>query len=800
MNTDVFQSVLAKISLVAPLAAKSAIDVAMKKKGYSVENMTPSEFLDLINENINPGLRQYLKMTDSVLNAGAGLLITDAEDRILFMNAVLRSLIATYGRITKIESPQPSEVLQKLGFMLPTSKIQDVCVREFHSADLKRDYNVAVTPVRDDGGRVLATCCIIQDVTLKKAVEQDVRDTERKMSYLLNNMRQAVFTVNSEGIIVGPASRFSEQIFGQAIIGQPALNTVFKDVDRKCEEFSLLQTAFNTIFGESELQFELMDSNLLKKVQYWRGVRKSIPADQFDLSYAQARILSIDYNPIWDSNGQLERLMFLVTDVTQIEKLTLQIEKEKQENLERIRMIEAIARTPASELRAFLSKAVKDLASLENDVLAINLRPQLLGQIFRTLHTLKGNARALSFPAISRTTHEAEYFLAGMVDAVSKSEKVTEQHLWSFIQSIQDMLSSIGDHAKAAKQILAINTGVDSLLLAGFRDRLKDVGNALAAIKSPPFEKTDENLRLISQLVALKARAKHLDERELTQACERLKEAYFSEEGEGRDSEITTAATELTRICDTLLERAVDSEEESDYTPQNRTVEIPYANFQRLKGVIERGDRFIATESRTVLQIFNKLLDIPVTAMLDRLSFTVAELAERFKKEVNLDIHCPEDTTVSQTQLDMARDALIHLIRNAVDHGIETPEIRRSIGKPQCGTVRIKVVERPDKILFEVKDDGAGISVDKVVSSTLKQGLLTEARVSSMTFKEKLNLIFQPQVSTKTEINEISGRGIGLDAVKSQIEKAGGAIEVESEAGKGTTFRFFLPLDPWHAT
>jgi two-component system chemotaxis sensor kinase CheA len=153
-----------------------------------------------------------------------------------------------------------------------------------------------------------------------------------------------------------------------------------------------------------------------------------------------------------------------------------------------------------------------------------------------------------------------------------------------------------------------------------------------------------------------------------------------------------------------------------------------------------------------------------------------------------------EQTDLDKTILDAIAEPLTHLVRNAVSHGIESPEHRRAAGKPEKGTVRLNAYHRGNQVVIEVSDDGAGIPLDRIRRKAVQQGYASQAEIESMSDSDALQFIFRPGFSTAAEVTELSGRGIGLDIVQAVIARLKGTIEVDSRPGKGVTFRLKLPL------
>ncbi len=184
---------------------------------------------------------------------------------------------------------------------------------------------------------------------------------------------------------------------------------------------------------------------------------------------------------------------------------------------------------------------------------------------------------------------------------------------------------------------------------------------------------------------------------------------------------------------------------------------------------------------------------LPFAHVFQRFPRLVRDLARRLGKEVRLEI-VGEDTEADKRIIESLADPLIHLIRNSLDHGIESPEERRACGKPETGLLRIRTRQEGDRIWIEVSDDGRGIDPEKIKRKAYEKGLLDEAALERIGPTEVLQLLFRPGFSTASSVSDISGRGVGLDVVKRTVEQLGGNVRLESEPGKGTRFILSLPL------
>lgn len=208
-----------------------------------------------------------------------------------------------------------------------------------------------------------------------------------------------------------------------------------------------------------------------------------------------------------------------------------------------------------------------------------------------------------------------------------------------------------------------------------------------------------------------------------------------------------------------------------------------------LTETVEQIDRITADLQNVVM----KVRMVPIEQVFNRFPRMVRDLSKELGKEITLVIEGKE-TELDRTVIDEIGDPLVHLIRNSIDHGIEEPAERLRLGKPSAGRISLKAYQDGNNVVIEVEDDGRGLPFEKIKNKALQQGLITAAEAAKMEERELVNLIFHAGFSTADKISDISGRGVGLDVVRNKIEYLGGNIEVETVAGKGTTFSVRLPL------
>ena len=188
-----------------------------------------------------------------------------------------------------------------------------------------------------------------------------------------------------------------------------------------------------------------------------------------------------------------------------------------------------------------------------------------------------------------------------------------------------------------------------------------------------------------------------------------------------------------------------------------------------------------------------KVRMVPIESVVNRFPRMIRDLSKKLNKEMEL-IMTGEETELDRTVIDEIGDPLMHMLRNAADHGLEDTIDRLKIGKPKVGTIRLDAYQDGNSVTIEVSDDGAGVDVERVKQKAIEKGQITEEQAEYMTEKEAIDLLFMPAFSTAEKISDVSGRGVGLDVVKNKIEGLGGDVEVNSVLGEGTTFIVRLPL------
>lgn len=395
-----------------------------------------------------------------------------------------------------------------------------------------------------------------------------------------------------------------------------------------------------------------------------------------------------------------------------------------------------------SSSRELLEKAEESLLSVERAESALSVEG--LGELKRVFHTLKGNSAMMGFDAVAHAAHEMEDALAscGAGDAAAEEEVVSL------------LLVAIG------RLSTAFRAGeVPEAAPPEWREALAALaraGAAAAAVAPGASGPAGAPATVDDAIRVLGARARSL--RVSHASLERLLELS------GELHVLLASATERVRR---LASRAPSDEA----TAASEGLEALGRTFDLLEH-----------------EIFATRL-VPVGSVFSRFRRLVRDLSLQLGKEVDFIVH-GEETTFDKSVVDELGEPLLHLVRNALDHGIEPPAERLALGKPRRATLTMAARQGSNLAEVAVLDDGAGIDVERVRRRAEEKGL----RVSGMDEAALLDLVFLPAFSTRTGVSEISGRGVGLDVVKASVERLGGSVRVRSRPGKGTEFRLTFPL------
>ena len=447
--------------------------------------------------------------------------------------------------------------------------------------------------------------------------------------------------------------------------------------------------------------------------------------------------------------------------------------------------------------RQFVDEARDRLRALNDALLRLEETPgsaDIIADVFREAHSLKGSAQMLGFVDISHIAHQLEeLFVAAKRDARVIDARAFDL-VFRSIDVISGRVEALGrgiatpvDTTEIGGSLAAIAAGTDAVtegsaqdVVAAPRDAPAPAIAARSGARAPvlghslrvPVAKLESLTNLAPEMViqSLKATDRHHELRRIEGTLNRLKD---------RLREV--------RLVAPIKPRTAELGEYADALEGiNRQLRSVLANVSD-----DRVRLSLITEE--LRQHVIELTMLPLATVFDAFPRAVRDLARSFGKEVELTI-TGRDTELDKRVIEEVADPLIHLIRNAIDHGIETPDERTRQGKPPAGTVLISAEQHGNRILVTVRDDGRGIDAADLRTAAVRKGFGTAEELGRWTTERLFDLIFEPGFSTRTQATDVSGRGVGMDVVRVVVDGLNGAVRLESEPGKGTTIVLDLPL------
>ena len=421
-------------------------------------------------------------------------------------------------------------------------------------------------------------------------------------------------------------------------------------------------------------------------------------------------------------------------------------------------------------LREFLTETNESLNLVDAELVRFEQQPNdgaILGNIFRLMHTIKGTCGFLGLPRLETLTHAAETLMGKFRDGVPVTAEAVTLIL-STIDRIKSILDAIGQTEQES-------AGDDADLIDLLGRMARDEAPAASA-SAPPVA------AMMSELADEAEATDHADapERANTHAHERRNEdrgasdrlaSHSIRVNVGTLDHLMTTVSELVLTRNQLLE-IVRRHEDSDF-------KMPLQRLSNVTAELQEG------VMKTRMQ--------PIGNAWQKLPRVVRDLCAELGKDIELSMRGAE-TELDRQVLDLVKDPLTHLVRNCADHGIESPAKRIAVGKPPKGTIRLAAWHEGGHIIIEISDNGRGLNIARIKAKVLEKGLATEAQLAARSDADICNYIFAPGFSTAAAVTSISGRGVGMDVVRSNIEQIGGTVDLKSEPGAGTIFTIKIPL------
>ncbi len=398
-------------------------------------------------------------------------------------------------------------------------------------------------------------------------------------------------------------------------------------------------------------------------------------------------------------------------------------------------------------VQEFLVEGAEEVELLDRDLVALEREPgspELLAEIFRAVHTLKGNSGALGFSKLESVAHAGESLLAALRDGkLALTPKLTNG-LLAMVDALRSLLRAIEENGSEDEG--NYTSVVD--LLRGLADEFAAANKASTQNLAPPSTLAPENRR-----------------------------------------DAVGASTASVRVGVGLLDHIMNLVGEL-VLARNQVLHVAAASSD--VSVVNAAQRLKSATSGLQESVMKARME-PIGNLWNKLPRLVRDIAAHYGKQIALEMKGSE-IELDRTILEAIKDPLIHILRNAIDHGIESAEQRAKAGKTAAGHVRLSAFHEGGRVHVEISDDGAGINLPRVRQRAVERGMITAEEAAAIGERELTRLVFTPSFSTAEAVTNISGRGVGLDVVRTNIERIGGAIDLESVAGQGTILKINLPL------
>jgi two-component system, chemotaxis family, sensor kinase CheA len=509
-------------------------------------------------------------------------------------------------------------------------------------------------------------------------------------------------------------------------------------------------------------------------------------------------------------------------------------------------------------LQLFFDEAAEYIQILDDNILALEEDPEdqeIIAAIFRAAHSLKGMAATMGFKTLTTLTHNLESILSRVRDKNLVIDPELINLLFSGLDYIKELVEEVREEGKEETDL---STFIESLSYY-LNNYLNNNNDQLAQdLSGEDLKKIKDNTGLDDEIYRIKVELNMVSEYKNVRGYMVLKKVMelgylIRSEPDKKalkeldketgntvlitlisnltEDEIKTEIREITDVKEVIInklnkgeildkinnnkKRKMVYDRSNNNGLQSSTLRVDIKKIDQLINMV--GELLINKTRLETLEIdldkYNDILDqldrvtmelhhivmqirmVPVGVMFNRFPRMIRDLSRAMNKEINFIIE-GEETELDRSIIDKLSEPLVHLLRNAVDHGIESPLLREKNGKAREGVISLKAFQKGSEIIIEVEDDGAGIDLDEVVKKALAKQIITEEELASMDKRDRLNLIFHPGFSTieADKISDLSGRGVGMDVVKNTIENLDGQIYISSQKGTNTKFTISLPL------
>ena len=465
----------------------------------------------------------------------------------------------------------------------------------------------------------------------------------------------------------------------------------------------------------------------------------------------------------------------------------------------------------------FLMESHENLDQIDRDLVALEQEPgsrDLISRIFRAIHTIKGTSGFLAFSRLETLAHAGESLLSRLRDGVQPVTPTTITTLLATIDGVRSLLEAIEqDGNEGEVDVESIITAVHAQMNASEPAAPAEPAATAEPAEAPqPLdemavrpapEPVEGQRKPLGEILVESGAAAPSDVgsalQQQLEGDERKLGAILLEEGKAAPAAVNEALQSQApkrSVADSAIRVDVDLLDGL----MNLVGELVLARNQLVRGVMETGDSGLVRSAQRLGMITSELQEgimktrmQPIEHIWSKLPRVIRDLSQSLGKKVELVMEGKE-TELDRSLLEAVKDPLTHLVRNAVDHGIEETEKRIAAGKSPEGTLTLRAYHEGGHVAVDVADDGAGMDVNRIAEKAVEKGLLRAEQVATMDKREIMAMVFQPGFSTAAKVTNVSGRGVGMDVVKTNIERIGGAVSVDSTLGQGTVWRLTIPL------
>jgi two-component system chemotaxis sensor kinase CheA len=439
--------------------------------------------------------------------------------------------------------------------------------------------------------------------------------------------------------------------------------------------------------------------------------------------------------------------------------------------------------------REFLIESQEGLDRMERCLTELEERPQdkeLLGEIFRSVHTIKGTTGFLGFKRLEKLAHAGENLLGQLRDGKVTAGATLITALLHLLDGLRELLKTIeAKDSEGDGDDSALIARLDELQAPAQSAKARNAGATLALHEAAAVKAGIAT----AEAKPLLAEAAHVPiETQAPEPSETVAEAAALTPAEASKSRAQGTASESTlRVDVALLNRMMNLVGELVLT-RNQVLQATAAD-PNMTMLSRRLDMVTADLRESVMKARMQ----PVSNVFSKMPRLVRDLTHALGRRARLQME-GQETELDKSLLEAIKDPLTHAVRNSLDHGIEPPDVRIAAGKDPEGTLTLRAAQEGSHVVIEISDDGAGLAIDRIRNKAIERGLLSAERATQLSERDLMQLVFLPGFSTAAAVTNVSGRGVGMDVVRTNVEKIGGKVDIDSRLGKGTTLRMRIPL------